>query len=724
MPTIKDIAREAGVSHGTVSNVLNKTGKVSIEKIRLVEEAAKRLGYIPNAQAQMLRQGTPTSVAVLLPSLEEITYLHLYTALQTALFQAGYDVICHITNDIAGNEKNILEHLPFSHLAAVVTISSLIEFHADAYQHIPCPVFFVERTPDTLSSNQIALSFDYFSAGLELGSYIKTKNWKNIAYFSTSAPFAYSRNLLMGIQQSLSNTNSTIQLFSSDMNLTTAKSFDIAQASPAFDCVITTSMLRSNKLTLALELSGISPLPQIIVAGASSCPNETIYEFDYCQAGVKLSEYILYNLPKHISCPQNTLLKAKGFPYVFPQIIRQPQTELTMLTLDSPSTNALEKLVPFFEKHSGIHLKIISIPYDDLHSQINIMNEHFYFDLVRMDVARMTALGEKTYLPLDVVGITPEILPEKLIHPAYDIYSTINGTRYTLPFDPSVQIFLYRKDLFQDAKLCRAYYERFHENLSVPETIKQYLHVAEFFTAACNPESPTTYGTTCTIGISAFAASDFLPYFLSYNHSIQDSQGNVRLDTPEMIHAMEQYLKMSRFATLQNTWTDSIQQFADGNVATVSIYSNHAASIINSKHSNIVGNIDAGIFPGHHPLLGGGVLGISKYTQNIEACRQFINWYYSLDVATLLVQLGGTSPLLDIYNDFRHYNIFPWLNISKKSFEIGTRGLNTSSPSDFSISHYEFALGNAVRNLVTGSMNSTDAAHMAQAIYENSSPYI
>ena len=59
MPTIKDIAREAGVSHGTVSNVLNKTGKVSIEKIRLVEEAARKLGYVPNAQAQMLRQGNP-----------------------------------------------------------------------------------------------------------------------------------------------------------------------------------------------------------------------------------------------------------------------------------------------------------------------------------------------------------------------------------------------------------------------------------------------------------------------------------------------------------------------------------------------------------------------------------------------------------------------------------------------------------------------------------------
>ena len=43
MPTMKDIAKEAGVSHGTVSNVLNKTGKVSIEKIKLVEAAAKKL---------------------------------------------------------------------------------------------------------------------------------------------------------------------------------------------------------------------------------------------------------------------------------------------------------------------------------------------------------------------------------------------------------------------------------------------------------------------------------------------------------------------------------------------------------------------------------------------------------------------------------------------------------------------------------------------------------
>ena len=55
MATIKDIARAAGVSQGTVSNVLNGKGNVSSTKIRQVQQAAQQLGYALNQRAQVLR---------------------------------------------------------------------------------------------------------------------------------------------------------------------------------------------------------------------------------------------------------------------------------------------------------------------------------------------------------------------------------------------------------------------------------------------------------------------------------------------------------------------------------------------------------------------------------------------------------------------------------------------------------------------------------------------
>ena len=52
--TIKDIARETGVSPTTVSKALNGKGRMSAETSRRVLETAKRLGYIPNSSARAL----------------------------------------------------------------------------------------------------------------------------------------------------------------------------------------------------------------------------------------------------------------------------------------------------------------------------------------------------------------------------------------------------------------------------------------------------------------------------------------------------------------------------------------------------------------------------------------------------------------------------------------------------------------------------------------------
>ena len=89
VPTIKDIAREAGVSHGTVSNVINGRGNVSVEKIQLVWQAAEKLGYQVNARAQSLRQGRSRSIAVILPGIEFEHCAAMYEVIQSEFIQFG-----------------------------------------------------------------------------------------------------------------------------------------------------------------------------------------------------------------------------------------------------------------------------------------------------------------------------------------------------------------------------------------------------------------------------------------------------------------------------------------------------------------------------------------------------------------------------------------------------------------------------------------------------------
>lgn len=53
-----------------------------------------------------------------------------------------------------------------------------------------------------------------------------------------------------------------------------------------------------------------------------------------------------------------------------------------------------------------------------------------------------------------------------------------------------------------------------------------------------------------------------------------------------------------------------------------------------------------------------------------------------------------------------------------KSFELGIRGVDPNINPDFSTTHYEFALGIALRNLIAGSASPQEAAAMAQAVYD------
>ncbi|MFR6693864.1 MAG: LacI family DNA-binding transcriptional regulator [Dysosmobacter sp.] len=137
MPTIKDIAREAGVSHGTVSNVINGRGNVSVEKIQLVWQAAEKLGYKVNSKAQSLRQGQDRSIAVLLPSIEDRRWAAMYEVFQNEFIRHGYSVQLYSTRSMETAEKELLAAALAERVSAVISRSCLLD--AAAYYRAEAP---------------------------------------------------------------------------------------------------------------------------------------------------------------------------------------------------------------------------------------------------------------------------------------------------------------------------------------------------------------------------------------------------------------------------------------------------------------------------------------------------------------------------------------------------------------------------------------------------------
>lgn len=96
-PTMKDVAREAGVALGTVSKVFNN-GSVGEEYRRRVLDAAERLGYQVNSYARGLKTNRTYAVAVVLPNIINPFFSILAQNLCQALTKRGYRMFLSITD--------------------------------------------------------------------------------------------------------------------------------------------------------------------------------------------------------------------------------------------------------------------------------------------------------------------------------------------------------------------------------------------------------------------------------------------------------------------------------------------------------------------------------------------------------------------------------------------------------------------------------------------------
>ena len=91
--TLADIARAAGTSASTASRALSGRGYVSDEARVRLQEAADRLGYVPNASARTLKQQTSRVVGVAVSDLGNQFYANLAAGIEQTLREADFQMV-------------------------------------------------------------------------------------------------------------------------------------------------------------------------------------------------------------------------------------------------------------------------------------------------------------------------------------------------------------------------------------------------------------------------------------------------------------------------------------------------------------------------------------------------------------------------------------------------------------------------------------------------------
>ncbi|MDR0298743.1 MAG: LacI family DNA-binding transcriptional regulator [Streptococcaceae bacterium] len=140
---INDVAREAGVSRGSVSNYLNNR-RVS-DKISLkIEAAIQKMNYVPNMAARDLRARDSKFVIFIIPTVWTPFFSELTYHVQSELTKKGFKMILCISNSDFEKEKEYLSLAESQKAAGIISVS-----YSDMNNHVKAnmPLVSIEKEP-------------------------------------------------------------------------------------------------------------------------------------------------------------------------------------------------------------------------------------------------------------------------------------------------------------------------------------------------------------------------------------------------------------------------------------------------------------------------------------------------------------------------------------------------------------------------------------------------
>ena len=206
--TIRDVAAKAGVSHQTVSRVINNSDRVLPETRAKVEAAIAELDYSPNAIARSMAKGRTGILACIAPNLTDYTFASLISGAETEVRKHGYFLLSASAPD-GDTFAALIDELVSSRRAEAIIVIN--PFADDRYTHLPSdfPVVFAGARPREDAMNSVAL--DDETVGYKATEYLLNLGHTNIGMITGPLEEDCSQDRCRGFEAAMQDHNAPVQ---------------------------------------------------------------------------------------------------------------------------------------------------------------------------------------------------------------------------------------------------------------------------------------------------------------------------------------------------------------------------------------------------------------------------------------------------------------------------------------------------------------------------------
>ncbi len=215
--TIKDVARELGVSYSSISRALNGKEGVSKETRQKILEAAERMGYQPNDLARGLVNKISKTVGVIIPDINNPFFGEIVTGITDASNENDYNIFLCISGWDPNMEKEYFNTLRKKRVDGIILKSA---GKNEDYDEIKSPLMIIERYSKNPASDSVEVDN-------ELGGYLAAKHlldcgYRNIAIILGKEDYFASQRRLKGAEKAMRDHGVPL-----DRNLVIEGSFSI-----------------------------------------------------------------------------------------------------------------------------------------------------------------------------------------------------------------------------------------------------------------------------------------------------------------------------------------------------------------------------------------------------------------------------------------------------------------------------------------------------------------